>query len=143
MCLSVPQIAVAATRINISSGAGLGIGQSRTSVPPAPSTGADLTTACMVPVRKTARIVSQRLLSRTPPKLPPHVAERGIEEELDRARGLDRNLRVSWEIAGKTVHRPDDGVGVPDVEVLVQSALHHHQRGAARALRPQALRHPL
>src|SRR5581483_11851940 len=47
MCLSVPQIAAAATRISTSSGPGVGTGQSRTSVPDAPSTGAVLTTACM------------------------------------------------------------------------------------------------
>src|SRR5512138_1470600 len=45
MCLSVPQTAVAATRIRISSGPGFGLGQSRTSVPAAPSAGALLTTA--------------------------------------------------------------------------------------------------
>src|SRR5437867_11684241 len=47
MCLSVPQIAAAATRIRTSSAPGFGTGQSRISVPDAPSTGADLTTACM------------------------------------------------------------------------------------------------
>src|ERR1700686_3691474 len=47
MCLSVPQIAAAATRIRTSSGPGVGTGQSRISVPAAPSTGEDLTTACM------------------------------------------------------------------------------------------------
>src|ERR1700737_2200521 len=47
MCLSVPQIAAAATRIKTSSGPGVGTGQSRISVPAAPSTGEDLTTACM------------------------------------------------------------------------------------------------
>src|SRR5260370_16447073 len=47
MCLSVPQIAAAATRIKTSSDPGVGTGQSRISVPAAPSTGEDLTTACM------------------------------------------------------------------------------------------------
>src|SRR6266542_2823871 len=56
MCLSVPQIAAAATRIRISSGPGWGTGQSRISVPDAPSTGADLTTACMA---KRPRMLSR------------------------------------------------------------------------------------
>jgi hypothetical protein len=43
--LSVPQMAAAATRISIWSGAGVGRGQSRTSVPSGPSFGEDLTTA--------------------------------------------------------------------------------------------------
>src|SRR5213083_2830088 len=47
MCLSVPQIAAAATRIRTSSAPSFGTGQSRISVPDAPSTGEDLTTACM------------------------------------------------------------------------------------------------
>src|SRR5260370_18735309 len=47
MCLSVPQIAAAATRTRTSPGTGVGPGQSRISVPDAPSTGEDLTTACM------------------------------------------------------------------------------------------------
>src|SRR5437763_1170288 len=47
MCLSVPQMAAAATRISTSSARGSGTGQSRISVPDTPSTGEDLTTACM------------------------------------------------------------------------------------------------
>src|SRR5438309_1388248 len=47
MCLSVPQTAVAATRMSTSSGPGTGTGQSRTTVPSCPAAGALLTTASM------------------------------------------------------------------------------------------------
>src|ERR1700736_4446274 len=76
MCLSVPQMAAAATRISTSPSAGSGVGTSWMVVPSGPSSGADLTTAFIGP----------RMLSRRFRELPGEAANR-----------LDDRLRVALE----------------------------------------------
>src|SRR6266540_3610747 len=122
MCLSVPQMAAAATRIRISSGAGFGTGQSRISVPAVPSAGADLTTAC---IEKTARMLSQRYRhDGFAAQRSANLAERRIEESLRLLRRLERNVsRVPRQIDGEAVDRPHHRVAVTSPEVLVETAV--------------------
>src|SRR5438046_4274564 len=114
MCLSVPQIAAAPTRISTSPAAGLGTGQSRISVPETPSAGFVFTTACMfmrnaerasarraggrAEARPTfGRKVSQRLLRRMAAEKAPQAAERRVDGVIDRrGRHLD-DVRVGGE----------------------------------------------
>src|SRR5687768_9325246 len=117
MCLSVPQIAAPATRINTSPGPGFGTGQSRTSVPSGPSRGADLTTANM---RGGG---CYHLSGALPAEQAAHHTEGRIDELFDRRRLLDGNgARAVRQIGDELRDRPDQRVGVAKVEVLVQAA---------------------
>src|SRR4051794_11177561 len=124
MCLSVPQIAAAATRMRISSGAGFGTGQSRTAVPSAPSRGADLTTAFIR--RKRRRMLSQRL-RRQPAaaEKTPERSKNGVDDYVRRTFRLERNRsRVVRQTGGEAIDRPDQRVAIAYVQILVQSSVH-------------------
>src|SRR2546421_13006147 len=112
MCLSVPQTAVAATRIRTSSGPGFGSGHSRISVPAGPSTGAVLTTASIgfADVRDASASPSEAPGSyhsarelRPPPQLPPDPAEPGVDEVIHRRRRLGHVVLVSRQLEGELV----------------------------------------
>src|ERR1700738_5548142 len=103
MCLSVPQMAAAVTRISTSSGPGFGTGQSRICVPATPSTGADLTTACIKRSVYVARTLSQRFARLGAAKMSPHV----LQETLEGRRIAIQRARLSRKVTGKTIHGPD------------------------------------
>src|SRR6266436_1790985 len=105
MCLSVPQIAAAATRIRTSSGPGVGTGQSRISVPAAPSTGEDLTTACMSSGGGCYHVTH-------PASHPTHRAE---------ALRADQRLCSAWQLARESADRMQHPGRIALPEILVQA----------------------
>src|SRR3954447_19896034 len=132
MCLSVPQIAVAATRISTSSAPGSGFGQSRTSVPSGPSRGFDLTTA----------IIGRRLY-RDAPQVSPDVAEGRIDPMIDRGRRVEFELlRAQRKLRCELVDRPDEVVGIADEAVFVQSAVDDEELLVGLTRVVELMRHP-
>src|SRR5712691_4808541 len=113
MCLSVPQIAAAATRISTSSGPGFGTGQSRISVPDAPSTGADLTTACMASGGGCYHVA----------KRTSHEAKGAVDDLLAQPRSLGHWMQIARQLCRESIDRGDHPVTITIPQVLVQSAL--------------------
>src|SRR6266516_2510460 len=143
MCLSVPQMAAAATRITTSPAAGLGRGQSRISVPWRPSAALVFTTACIMrnvgralarraggraKARPTfVRKVSQRLLRRMSPDEPSQTAERGVDGMVDRARRRLDDVRADGQAFSEAIDLPNERVGIAHPEVFVQAPLDDEQ----------------
>src|SRR5437764_8587609 len=160
MCLSVPQMAAAPTRITTSPDAGLGTGQSRISVPETPSSGCALTTACMF-MRNVGRAfarraggraearptfawkVSQRLMRRMPPKQPSETAERRVDGVVERAHRRFDLVRVDGEIAREAADLAHQRIGVAYPKIFVQTAVDDEELLARRGtLVVELVRHP-
>src|SRR2546428_6542630 len=125
MCLSVPQIAAAATRISTSSGPGFGTGQSRISVPDAPSTGVDLTTACMASGGGCYHVAERT--SRE--------AQGAVDDLFAQPRSLQHSMRIARQLARESIDRSDHPVAIAIPQVFVQSAFNAVDllaRGSAR-----------
>src|SRR5687768_7194957 len=128
MCLSVPQTAVAATRINTSPRPGRGTGQSRTSVPSGPSRGFDLTTAIIVLSSQLAALSSQEKAATRAP-------------ESCELRAASFHSMLSRDIAYEFGQRPDERVCIAFVHVLVQCVLGDVQAFARGAGAEDLVRH--
>src|SRR4051812_4800723 len=130
MCLSVPQIAVAPTRITKSSGPGAGFGQSRTSVPSGPSRGFALTTAIIAPEStanaQRCRWGTSRARRRCrSAQVTPHVTERRVDPLVDGTRRLfiREGYVVRRKFGCEAVDLPDQLLRIAHEAVLVHSTV--------------------
>src|SRR3954447_7921574 len=130
MCLSVPQMAAAATRIRMSSGPGVGSGQSRISVPAGPSSVLDLTTASMLfvecaghagaltaaawpphPTQSEPRRSYHRVRELRPvPQVPADPAERAVDDLVGERRRPGHVVLVARQILRELMDGPDQRV---------------------------------
>src|ERR1044071_9581549 len=122
MCLSVPQIAAAATRIRISSGPGLGLGRSSTCVPDGPSSVVVLTTASIEASEARRSYHGVREL-RPAPQLAADPTECAVDDLVAQRRRAGHVVAVAREVLRELMDGPDERVAVAVVEVFVLAAL--------------------
>src|ERR1051326_1958973 len=127
MCLSVPQIAAAPTRISISSGAGFGRGHSRTSVPSGPSL-ADVLTTASISARSLSRDARFRLCARI---IRPSISQRGC------------GPMSCADFREKSLDDANERIAVGFVDILVQCAFNQVDRLARPAGIVELARHTI